>query len=228
MNRQGGPDESGFTLLEILIAVVIFAVIMATLFSSFRAFILSGTHVKHDLEQTEKITGIFRRISLDLESVFCLQVPRYKQPGFDSQPDPYQFIGTRETIGQAVFSSLVFTSLAHAGINSDDRFGIARIAYYVKENRAGTYDLYRSDVLAPYPDEVQSCRDPVLCRDISGFEIIYTDLDANEYKSWDSEDDAYKFSFPHGVELKIYFGNEEPRQVFTLPVRLTAGRPPLD
>ncbi len=227
MNRQRS-DESGFTLLEILMAVVIFAVIMTTLFSSFRAFILSGTHVKNELVQTEKITGMFNRINSDLDSVFCLQPPRYRRPEFDSQPDPYQFAGNRETVGQTVFSFLVFTSLAHAGFNRDNRFGIARIAYYVKENRAGTYDLYRSDVLAPYPDEIQSCRDAVLCKDISGFEITYTDRDGNEYKFWDSEDQTFKFSFPQGIEFKIFFGDEEPRQVFTLPVSLTAGRPSLD
>jgi len=59
----------GFTLLEILVAVLIFAIVIATLFSSFKAFIISSEGVKEDLLRTEKIATVYKRISLDLESI---------------------------------------------------------------------------------------------------------------------------------------------------------------
>ncbi len=71
--------RQGFTLLEILIAILIFAVVIATLFSSFKAFIVSSEGVKANVLQIETITNVYKRISLDFESIFVLQKPRYKK-----------------------------------------------------------------------------------------------------------------------------------------------------
>lgn len=79
MNRPA-KDNRGFTLVEILIVILIFSVVIATLFSSFKAFLLSSENVKEVVAHSEKITNIFKRINLDFESIFILQPPRYKKP----------------------------------------------------------------------------------------------------------------------------------------------------
>ena len=209
-------DSTGFTLLEILIAVLIFAIVIATLFSSFKAFMISSEGVKEDLLQTEKIATVYKRISLDLESIFVLQEPRYSKPEFDSEPDPYGLLGNKETIGQKIVSALEFSSLAHAKTGMDKRAGVARIAYYIRENESNGLDLCRADVLSPFQDAIRSCTDPVLCQNISKFEIIYQDFNKDEYKFWDSESLEFKYAFPSAIDFKIIFGTGEQQQKFVM------------
>lgn len=226
MNRLTKNNCKGFTLVEILIAVLIFSIIIFTLFSSFKAFIVSSEAIKKEVAHSEKIRTIFKRISMDLESIFVLQPPRYKKPEFD--PDPYRFIGKEVTVGQRVVSSMAFTSCAHAKPGADQREGVARIAYYLKENEKNKYDLYRTDSLPPFPEEMASCSDPVLCRDISGFEIVYKDVNKNEYRDWDSDAEEFNYMFPASIDFKITLDSGKRQRAFILSIGLAAGRGPID
>ncbi|MBC2704555.1 type II secretion system protein J [Desulfobacula sp.] len=226
MNRPAKHHCSGFTLVEILIAVLIFSIIIFTLFSSFKAFIVSSEAVKKQVAHDEKISRVFKRISMDLESIFVLQPPRYKKPGFDSDPDPYGFTGKEGAVGQQVVSSMAFTSGAHAKFGANQRDGIARIVYYLKENKKNRYDLYRADSLPPFPEETASCLDPVLCQDISGFDMIYKDVNKNEYRYWDSDAEEFNHMFPASIDFKITVGSGEKQQAFILSIGLLTGRGP--
>ena len=228
MNKLTKNHCSGFTLVEILIAVLIFSIIIFTLFSSFKAFIVSSETVKKEVAHSEKIRTVFKRISMDLESIFVLQPPRYKKPEFDSDPDPYRFTGKEVTVGQQVVSSMAFTSGAHAKFGADQRDGVARIAYYLKENKKNNYDLYRADSLPPFPEDIESCSDPVLCKDISGFEVIYKDVNGDEYRYWDSDAEEFNYTFPASIDFKITIGSGERQQAFIISIGLVTGREPID
>jgi general secretion pathway protein J len=221
-------DNRAFTLVEILIAILIFSVVMATLFSSFKAFILSSENIKEEVEYSEKIRNIFKRIKIDLESIFILQPPRYKKPQFNSDPDPYSFVGNEVTLGQQIVSTLVFPSFAHAQFGADLRTGVARIAYYLKENKNNGYDLYRADALPPFPEDLESCFDPVLIKDISGFKVVFKDVNGDEYTYWNSDDEAVKYTFPASIDFTIIFGTGEQIRVFETSIGLVPGREPIE
>ncbi len=221
-------DKRGFTLLEILIAILIFAIVMTMLFSTFQAFIISSKQVKEDILQIDTITNLHKRITRDLESLFILQTPRYKKPGFDSEPDAFALLGNEETIGQDTVSFLRFSSLAHVKSGHDQRSGVARIAYYVRENENNGLDLCRADVLPPFPQEIKSCTDPVLCRDISGFEVIYKDKNLDEYRYWDTESQEFQHTFPVNINLKIIFGTKEHTQVSVISIDIAQKREPIE
>ncbi|MCP4366815.1 MAG: prepilin-type N-terminal cleavage/methylation domain-containing protein [Deltaproteobacteria bacterium] len=218
----------GFTLIEVIIAILIFAIIITTLFSSFDAFLISSETVKDEITHDEKIRNIFKRISMDLEAIYVLQPPRYQPPQFDSDPDPYRFIGEETTMGQDSVSSMIFTSLAHVTLGADQRTGVARIAYYLKENKTDTYDLYRSDALFPFPEEIESCYDPILCKDISAFKIIYKNGDNDPYEIWDSDAKEFQYGFPASVDIKIFFGSDENSRIFEFSIDLATGRDPIE
>jgi general secretion pathway protein J len=165
---------------------------------------------------------------MDLESLVVLQTPRYQKPEFNSAPDPYRFIGREETKGQKIVSSMVFTSFAHAMLGADQRAGVARIAYYLRENQNHAYDLYRADSLFPFSEEIESCTDPVLCRDISGFEIVFTDFNGDEHPYWDSDSQEFRYTVPARIDLKITLGSDETQQVFETAVFLSSGRGPIE
>ncbi len=226
--RLSLTGQNGFTVLEIMIAVMIFSVVISALFSSFRAFITTSDKIRSDLTHNEKIRSVLKRIHQDLESVFVVQKPRYKKPGFNTDPDPYRFVGKEEKQGDRTLSSITFASLAHAALGAEPRPGVARIGYYVKENKNQTYDLYRADSLFPFPEEVENCTDPVLCRDILGFEAVYLDSEGEEHKDWDSEAKEFDYASPSGIRLKIILDSEKGEQEYQTFVSLAAQRGPLE
>lgn len=221
-------DNTGFTLVEILIAILIFSIVISTVFSSFNAFIISSEKIKEEVAHSEKIRNVFKRIFLDLESIFIVQPPRYQKPQFDSEPDPYSFVGKQIMLGQKFASTITFTSLAHVKFGIDQRVGVAKITYYLKENKNKSYDLYRSDVLPPFFEANQSCLDPVLIKNISGFEVIYKDFNNDEYKYWDSEDEELEYTFPATIDFKITFGSGEQVRVLENSIRLVTRRNPIE
>ena len=214
--------------MEVLVSVLIFSIIILTLLSSFKAFIISSEGIKEDVSYNEKIRDLLKRIHMDIESLVVLQPPRYKKPEFNSDPDPYRFIGEKVILGQNIFSSMIFTSLAHAKLGPDQRTGVARIAYYLKENENNTYDLFRADSLPPFPEELESCSDPILCKDISKFEVVYTDLKGNEHGYWDSDTEEFQYTFPVSIVLKIALGSGEKQQMFETSMGLVSGRAPIE
>ncbi len=220
--------HAGFTLLEVLVAVLIFAIVMSTLFTTFNAFLVSAETVKNEVIYTETIKNVFKRISLDLESLFVLQPPAYQKPEFNSDPDIYRFVGQETSVGQTSVSSMMFASLCHIRFGDDPGQGIARIHYYLKPDENDLYTLYRSDTLPPSTEEIESCYDPVLCRDVSGFEIVYRDFNGEEYRSWDSDDQAFGYTFPASIDVKITFGPGEKPRIFTGSVRPGTGRVPIE
>jgi general secretion pathway protein J len=238
INRQ--VKAAGFTLLEILIAILIFAIVITTLFSSFNAFIISSKEVKENVRQTDQIINVYKRISQDLEAIFVLQVPRYKKPGFDSEPDPFSFVGKEETIDQEVVASLVFSSLAHAKFGDDQMSGVAKIAYYVRQNENRSLDLCRADLLPPFPEEIKSCNDPILLKNISGFEVVYKDKSGDEFKYWNSEAQEFNYTFPSSIDFKIIFGpgfetdsetsstTVNQQQITLMSFDIIATRPPIE
>lgn len=217
----------GFTLMEILIAMVIFSIVITTLFSSFKAFMISSESVQSNIHHSDIIGALSKRIQQDLEAVFILQPPRYREPAFDSDPDPFRFVGSTETIGQTSVSSFQFASFAHAETGKDTRKGVAQIAYYIRENKDHQLDLHRADRLPPFPEdasEIRSCTDPVICRDIRQFEVVYIDQEDEEYPDWDSESEAFEFRFPDTLEIKIAIKDRDIPITHTLSFNLIPDR----
>ncbi len=217
----------GFTLIEILIAVMIFSIVISTLFSSFNGFMITSENITRNVSQSGKMRDALKRICLDFEQLYALRVPRYSKPVFNSDPDPYRFVGKENRVGKKNFSSVTFASLAHAITGKDPRQGVAIISYYVKENEDG-YDLYRADSLPPYPEGLESCADHLLGKDISEFEMSYTDINGDESPYWDSESDEFKYIVPASVSLKIVFNSQGKNQVFETSIKLIQARIPIE
>ena len=206
-------DLQGFTLIEIMVATLIFSVTLLTLFSAFNAFLSSGSLVKNEITQNERFRPGLKTMLSDLEQIFILPPPRYIKPSFNSQPDPFAFTGSPAETGGNKFSQLSFTSLNHSGPVAAPENGVAKITYYVNRHE-DRFDLHRSDSLTPYPNEPDPCSDPILFRDITGFKLTYTDMNGEEHDSWDSESKEFSFIFPATVQIKI-LGANSTRPIIT-------------
>lgn len=228
MNNANKNKNAGFTLLEVLISVIIFSIVVTTLFATFKTFIVSSESVKDDVTWGENISVFFNRINEDLLTLYILQTPRYKKPEFNSDPDPYRFIGKEISTGQDTVSIMSFTSNAHARIGTAQRPGIARISYYLKKNENNSYDFYRADSLAPFPEAIESCSDPVLIKGISEVEVIYMDSNGESHQYWDSDAKEFDYMVPKSINFKISFDLKEREQIFETDIGLVPERPPIE
>jgi len=224
IQRSCRTSPFGFTLMEILIAVVIFAIVMTVLFSTFKSFVVSGQAVKNEIEWAQKVRTSLSVITRDLQSVFIMQPPRYRKPSFNASPDPYMFYAEPAMVSGVEFSRLMFASLGHISFGEPVEKGPARIIYYVRLNREQGFDLCRSDSVRPFPDFDDVTCDPVLFRNITGFEISFADQDRDMHTYWNSDSAEFDYTFPLSVTIKIKSNYEGKQMVEITEISLPAER----
>ncbi|MBF0390560.1 MAG: type II secretion system protein [Desulfamplus sp.] len=219
----------GFTLFEILVAVMIFGVIMLTIFSSFRSFILSSQMIKTNIAASEVAESLSNIIFRDMLSLrVSLKEERSRQNSASSAPndrDKFRFSGDETAQGTESFSRLRFASLAHIpfGKEINQAAGVARIIYYVRQSGEGgnnQFDLCRSDTLNQFDDfEGDEC-DPVMCKNITKFKLTYIDIKGDEHSEWDSESDEFEYGMPISVGIEIEFNVLDSLQKFSTAISL--------
>jgi general secretion pathway protein J len=217
MNTKDTTNPSGFTLVEILIAIFIFAVVLTTIYTSY-----TGTF--RVVDETESQAEIYRmaRIALermleDLESVYIPKNPETESPEEGHRPS-FQFVGEDEEIKGRSADTLRFISRAHINLSGQEQDpGTTEISYYVKENDEGEdLVLYRSDVPrfeeAFFPEE--DTGGLVLCERLVSVNFTYYEENGEVRESWDSASDALRDKIPKMVSISLEFVNssdpEEP------------------
>lgn len=216
-------DSPGFTLLEVLVAVAVSAMVLMTLLTSFNTFLTSAQEVEQDIDLMERLQPGLRVMTADLRQVFILQPPRYHPPKFNDDPDPYRFQGDETAVDGRVFSRLAFTSTNHLIPGEHPVYGVARIDYYV-HSYGGRFDLHRSDRLLPLETDLDPCRDPVLVEDIRTFSLAFSGENGEDSQAWDSDSEEYEFSVPFRVTLTVETGTDESKEMLTGSVILPVSR----
>jgi general secretion pathway protein J len=206
--------QGGFTLLEILLAIFIFAVVMSTIFGTFNAVVSRTDAIKNGMGGYEMARTCLNRIAEDLTTVYVDRKPLYAPRDFDDGPDPYRFFGKETFEGNKSFSWLRFAATDHLSLNGGQETGIAEIVYYVKEEGypESVFVLKRADTAYPYDEDYEfeeKESDPVLCEDIEEFSLVYIDQEGNELETWDSDADLSKYASPRAVFVKLKIKNNE-------------------
>ncbi len=200
--------EQGFTLLEILIATFIFAILATTVFGAFQAVFSTTELVEKGADMHEMGANCLNRMSLDLQAIYLSLPPEYSKPGFDDPPDPYRITGENEYAGTGSFGRLRFASQAHLPMGETPRTGVAEIRYYVDavqkpEGRTG-YVIRRADHLPPYPKQFEpDAGDPILCEQVRGLAFVYYDAENETRESWDSDSEKSDYATPRGIKIVL-------------------------
>ncbi|MCK4785310.1 MAG: prepilin-type N-terminal cleavage/methylation domain-containing protein [Desulfobacteraceae bacterium] len=204
----------GFTLLEVLIAIVILATVLSTVFASYTATfrIVDETESQAEIYQMARIA--LERIVEDLESALCSPG---KAEESEDKDQLFEFAGEDDEISGRSADTLRFSSRAHIEFGDEDqRCGIAEISYYVDEDEEEGFVLYRSDRLQLEDAPEEGKGGLPLCERLSSVDFTYYDAEGEEYDSWDpsSED-----GMPHRVSISLQFANpanpETPLKFFT-------------
>lgn len=218
------PCRKGFTLLEILVAILIFGIVMATIFGSFRTVFSNSAKLAQANADDEIAVSCFARITADLASLYVPQRPYYRPPGINDPPTPYRVVADTFSAAGQDFPRLRFTSLAHTPLNSDHQTGIAEIVYYVMATGDGQLVLRRSDTLFPYRPFKARSTDPVLCPDITALTIELYDAKGEVHKAWNSDSEDYGRATPRAVRVAMVIGSSVNARHFETTVKLPVFR----
>jgi len=214
----------GFTLLEVLVAIFIFAIVVTTIFGSFNSVFSRGEHIQADAALHEMARRCLDRMATDLGQIHVAQRPAYAPPTASDAADPYRVVGEGVDHGAAALARLRFTSHAHVPLDGSSGGGIARIVYYPAEAPDGGILLRRSDRLDPAPEFEESPADPVLCENLRAMTCTFFDEAGEAHESWDSDAAETGFATPAAVGVRIEIGDENGGRVFETRVALPVFR----
>jgi len=172
--------EGGFTLVELLFAIFIFAIVISSVYGSYSATfrIVHGAESQIKIAHTARF--VLERISEDLGSLVI-------GPDGDLLGEAHDYSGGRG-------DSLSFVSSAHIALSKkDDLAGNALIQYSTEpDTESGLLNLYRSDsVFMPgidaSADEVEK---HLLCEGLLEISFTYIDEEGRENDEWQSSENG--------------------------------------
>lgn len=222
--QNSKKTASGFTLMEILVAVLILGVVVTTVLASFNMVFSTSETLEESAAVFDMGRTAMNRISYDLENIFILERPLYQVPKLEDPPDIYRFQGSVDALGGTSFAKLRFTSRAHVPLGSSLRDGIAEIVYYVQSDADGGLRLKRADNLYPYPRFEERSIDPVLCENVKVLAIDYIDAEGTVFDNWDSESAKFGNATPVMVAVRLEIADGNESYVFQTAVALPSGR----
>jgi len=227
--REKQKNRAGFTLLEIMVSILIFSVILTTVFASFRTVFFSTDTIDTGLDTYGMVGSCLNRISLDLSGISIAKPPEYAKPEFDSTPDPYRIVGDQSDVSSGDFSRLRLASRSHVPLDGSVHESVAEIVYYVTNDENEGYSLRRSDRLYPYTPPDEQAGDPVLCENLKSLVITYLDTEGTVHDTWDSESKDTEYATPKAINIVLEVGEEESQSmVFETMVMLPVMREALE
>jgi len=193
----------GFTLLEILIAISILAIVLTTVYAAYTGTlrIVRDTEYGDDIYSMARVT--LKRMTDDLESI-CT----YKES--------FKFISSQNQFDDQKFTDISFLSSAHVSFDDTPSAGNARIGYFIrKESDTEDYVLIRRDEL--FRGEEGEFNDSegdegyIMCDHIQSLAYTFYDEKGNEYETWDSGSDTTKDKAPTLVSIDLNLTNPDDK-----------------
>jgi len=219
-------NKKGFTLIEVLLAIFIFAIVISLIFTAYTGAIrtMNETDAQADISRMASIA--LERMTEDLESIF---VSSWVKPDgiADATAVSGRFLGENDEINGQDADRIRF--LSKARIVFDEQLpgaGVAEISYYVKQDEEQEdLILYRREtsVLEASPEEGTGGLE--VCRGLRSIEITYLDREGETLEEWDSISSEANKRLPRAVTIILAFwdhsgGEEEAVYSFKTGVAL--------
>lgn len=220
--------SSGFTLVEILVAMTIFASVATLAFGAFRFAAREREDLARAVAAEITAGACLERMARDLSSLYIPLPPAFSPPEPDDPPSEFRFAGDTEDWGDQFIGELAFASLAHVSLEDPIRKGIARIGYYTQVAGEGSFVLRRSDRLYPHTVEEVAARDPILCENVKSLAFYYYGRNGQLSSRWDSASDESDYASPVGVKIILETDIDGKGQVLETTVALPVHRAPIE
>lgn len=216
--------STGFTLIEVLIAIFLFSMVITAVFASFKEISFSANIVNKSGAVYEMIQGAMGVIKRDLESVYVEPFISYTQKGFNDDPDPYRFEGQMDMSSSESFPMIRFTTKSHLPVNRDTRNGVAEVVYYMDETEEYGWVLRRSDRIFFHEDFEKKPIHPTLLRQVKSLTVTYYDEEGEDHDDWDSDSDEFGYATPSSVAIRVEIGDDDQLLPFETRIELPCFR----
>lgn len=219
---------TGFTLLEILITLFIFALVIIGVLGVYRQTLTEIDVLTDETRLLDTARSCMARISQDLQSLHVTLAPTYAPPDPGGPADMYRFVAGRDHLAAAVYGNLRFATRTHLAFEAFPP-GIAVVRYFADRGTDGAIVLRRAWNLLPYQPSPATLDDdvwPVVCKNITELTFRFFDHQGNPHATWDSEDRILRHATPRAVEITLELGHDHIRQRLQTRLALPLQRPP--
>jgi general secretion pathway protein J len=211
--KEGKMRQDGFTLIEIMIALVITSLVLTMVYSSFSAVMDTRERVMKasDLDTTARL--VLTRLTRELESAFLVKRPEELPP--ESRYTIFE--GSQENVDQRPADRISFTTFAHVkrGVDADES-DQALISYEVEAlpaepGYAEPLALIRREwrrIAPPGETQFYEPRPIPLAEDIQGFRVRFLDEEGEWVEDWNSTDIRMLDLLPVAVEITLTLRDE--------------------
>jgi general secretion pathway protein J len=204
-------SRQGFTLIEVIIAIAIFAGITASLFLIFRNSAMIQEAVNHRGEMTSMGRIAMTRMEREIGQAF-LSSEKASRPGGagDNFEDTFETLFIGEDSDPV--DKLDFTTRSHRKLYRDSKeCSLTEIGYFEEIDRESHYFklMHREeDRIDGEPTEGGEVM--VLARDVKKFNLRYYDEEKNEWlDEWDTTGPDQLNRLPRSVEVTMVITDED-------------------
>jgi general secretion pathway protein J len=192
-------SRQGFTLIEILVAIAILAVVLSTIYASY----ISTMRVVKNLEYGDEIYYMARitleRMVLDLQSA-C------------KGKDSYEFVTLKDSTGKLPIKGVSFLSRAHLDFSGPgDTMAAAQISYELEgDPDSGGFSIIRRDVLKQGAGATGG-EGFILSKRLQFVNLRFYDSTGREYPAWDSVSgsEAQRNKVPSAILIELSYINPD-------------------
>jgi general secretion pathway protein J len=204
------PRSGGFTLVEILIAIFILGLVMATVYASYSSILTTSHTMEEELDIYKMARAAMDRMIKDLSSLQTSSGPTGSSGSFDLRSE-------KKKLNNLEFHSLSFWSASHLAFGENQGEGRpAMIGYRVQENDdRKSYSLWRSDESGAKPDDIKNTQEGfIICKNIDTFRLTFYDANGAETDSWNSSSESaeQKGKAPAAVKIELSLVNQNDQE----------------
>ncbi|MCP4682628.1 MAG: prepilin-type N-terminal cleavage/methylation domain-containing protein [Desulfobacterales bacterium] len=215
LSPKKNSNATGFTLLEIMIALFILAVVLTTIFGAYTGTfrIISETESQADIYAMARVA--LERIQEDLESVYISKAD-------EDAVMRTRFVGEDRQINERSADSMRFISKAHVVFDKEERDpGTTEIYYDVRKSpEEDSLVLFRSDTPEFQGSTNKGPDGLILCENLFSVNFIYYDTKGRDSDTWDSTYEENRSRLPVRVSILLEFVNKaNPKE----PLRFMTG-----
>ena len=195
--------KSGFTLVEVMVAAAILALIVSMLYIAFASSVKTMEAGTEGGEIFRKAGVVLNRMAQDIS---CARLPSAEE---DTSAQ-YAFIGEDKTEDGVPQDTLTFISTA-LPLRGPSR-GIKQVGYYIApDSETDKLSLFMKEDTTPAlgNSPENAAKGMLLAEGIERLDLTYYDSQGREWKRWDTTTPVFARKLPQLVRISLFFKDDK-------------------